>query len=76
MPGNPAGRRVVKVECNVEEVELENDSGLEVEGVQVTCSRCDHQTESFGTTDRSVKRCLVLMREECPNGEENYYTAD
>lgn len=65
-----------KVECQVEEVILENDEGREVEGVQLTCSECDHQTESFGTTQRSINRCLALMREECPNGQENYYVAD
>lgn len=64
----------VKVE--IEEVELENDDGREVLGVVATCSECDHQTESFGTSDRSIKRCLALMRDECPIGEENYYVAD
>ena len=63
----------MKVRCKIEEVELENDEGHPVEGVRVTCSRCDHETESFGTSDRSIKRCLALMREECPNHEENFY---
>ena len=64
------------VQCDIEEVELENDSGRMVDGVRATCSRCDHQTESFGTGGASIRRCLVLMREECEMGEENYYTAD
>jgi len=63
----------MKVECEVAEVDLENEDGKEVLGVCVTCSRCDHQTHSFGTGEASVKRCLVLLREECPNGENNYY---
>jgi hypothetical protein len=66
----------MRVECEVDEVELESEDGRTVEGVQATCSRCDHQTESFGTSDRSVKRCLVLMREECPRNEENFYVGD
>lgn len=45
-------------------------------GVCATCSECDHETESFGTSDRSIKRCLVLMREECPLGEENFYVEE
>jgi hypothetical protein len=62
----------MKVECDIEEVELEGDYGP-VDGVCATCSRCDHQTESFGTSDASTRRCLVLMREECPFGEDNFY---
>ena len=63
----------MRIECEVTTVDLENDSGREVEGVQAECSRCGHCTESFGTGDGSVKRCLVLMREECPNDEANFY---
>ena len=33
----------------------------------------DHSTESYGTGDKSVKRCLALMRDECPMGENNFY---
>ena len=62
----------MKVECDIEEIELEGDHGT-IPSVCATCSRCDHQTESFGTSESSIKRCLVLMREECPNGEDNFY---
>jgi hypothetical protein len=65
-----------RVDCHVEEDEIENENGIFVNGIVATCSRCDHRTESFGTSDRSIKRCLALMREECPNGEENYYIDD
>ena len=47
-------------------VDLEGDYSAEVEGVRATCSRCGHETESFGTSGASVRRCLVLLREECP----------
>jgi hypothetical protein len=63
----------MRVEVSIEEVVLENDEGREQEGVCATCSRCDHQTESFGTGPRSRRRCLALLRDECPNGEENFY---
>ena len=63
----------MKVECSIEEVELENDRGFMVEGVCATCSRCDHQVESFGTGEASRLRCLAVMREECPEGERNFY---
>lgn len=60
------------VECYVEEKMIEGD-GRYVAGVHVECLRCGHTTQSFGTSERSVKRCLVLMKEECGYSEENYY---
>jgi hypothetical protein len=66
----------MRVQCEVEEVELEGDHSASVPVVQLTCSRCDHATSAFGTSGRSIRRCLVAMREECPRGESNYYTAE
>lgn len=57
----------MKVTCVVEE------AGRQVAGVTATCGRCGHATESFGTTDASVRRCLVLLREGCPKDEKNFY---
>lgn len=64
------------IRCGIEETELENDSGRVIDGVEATCSRCGHTTESFGTGEGSIRRCLVLMREECPRGETNYYVSE
>ena len=64
----------MSVNCELEFGDMENDSGDVVEGVSATCSRCGHTTESFGTGMRSIRRCLVLMRDECPYNEENFYT--
>jgi hypothetical protein len=61
-----------RVECDVEEIELEGEFTT-VPGVQATCRRCGAETESFGTSERSVRRCFVLLREQCPRGEDNYY---
>lgn len=66
----------MKVPCDVSYADLENDSGHTVEGVIVTCSRCAHQEESFGTSEASVRRCLVMLRENCPRGERNFYVAE
>ena len=63
----------MRVHCSVEQTELENDEGRPIDGVEATCSRCQHTTQSFGTGDASRKRCLVLLREECPEGEDNFY---
>lgn len=66
MPRNSVG-------VTFEEVTLVNDSNREQAGVQATCSQCQHQVEAYGTGDASRRRCLALMREECPEGEENWY---
>jgi hypothetical protein len=65
----------MRVECEVEEVELDGDFGA-VPGVCARCSRCGHETESFGTGGNSVRRCLATLREECPEGESNFYVAE
>ncbi len=67
---------MAKVECEVKEGDIENEEGRMVPGVTVTCPRCDHTVESFGTSDRSVRRCFVLLRDECPMGENNFYVAE
>jgi len=58
--------------CTVDYVDIDTDSGWR-EGVEVTCNRCGHVTESFGTDSDSNRRCLALMQEECPRGESNWY---
>ncbi len=65
----------MNVSCEIEETELEGDHAM-VAGIRASCSRCGHETESFGTSERSIQRCLALMREECPSGANNFYVAD
>jgi len=62
----------MKIHCEISFTELDGDYGP-VEGVVVTCSQCRHRIESFGTSKRSVRRCLALMREQCPEGGNNFY---
>lgn len=66
----------MKVKCEVEETELESDEGYEIPSVRVACSRCGHESESFGTSGASIRRCLLELRQECPRGESNFYTAE
>ena len=66
----------MKVACTIDFVDLENDDGRPVESVRATCGRCGHETESFGVEAVSVRRCLALMREECQEGEANFYVAE
>ncbi len=63
----------MRVTVAIAETDLESEDGYSVEGVVATCSRCNHQTESFGTGDASITRCCVLMREGCPRSEHNFY---
>lgn len=57
--------------CTVSEVTIQGKPGVRAE-----CMFCDHTVESFGRTDASRRRCLVLMREQCPRDEENFYVDD
>ena len=61
------------VPCSIETITLVNESDIEVEGVQATCADCLHETTSFGIGEASIRRCLALMREECPLGDSNWY---
>ena len=61
------------VTVSVNQIEVENDSGYAVASVEAECSRCGHCTRSFGTGEKSVKRCFVLLRAECPQTENNFY---
>lgn len=64
---------MAKIECEIEEITIENDDGKEVDSIRATCTKCGNVTESYGTGERSIKRCLYLMRDSCPWGEDNYY---
>lgn len=67
---------MAQVKCEIEETELENNQGHSIPGVTAACSKCGHETKSFGTSEPSILRCLALMREECPEGEYNFYVKD
>lgn len=64
------------VECEVKETQVENERRIMVDGVCATCSACGHATEAFGTGAKSINRTLAMMREECPENEENFYVQE
>jgi hypothetical protein len=66
----------VRIRCDVEEVELEGDHSSEVPGVCVTCRRCGECAEVFGTSGASIRRGLAMLREQCQEGESNFYVAE
>ena len=62
-----------RVPCEVVREPVSQD-GVTRPGVRVTCTECDHEVVCFGQEDRSVRRCFVLLKEECPEGRsDNYY---
>lgn len=63
---------MARVTTSTDYVEVEGDYGS-VDGVEVTCSRCGHSEQSGGTHDASISRCAILLRENCPRGEKNFY---
>ncbi|HEX5135865.1 MAG TPA: hypothetical protein VFY93_02755 [Planctomycetota bacterium] len=66
----------MRVRCAISTGTEENDNGIDVECTYAECGECGHTTMSFGTSEASVKRCLVLLREECPEGADNFYVED
>lgn len=64
----------MNVDCKVTVVKSAEDPRYV--GVMVSCSRCKQFYEADGTSDRSVRRCLAMLREDCPNGERNWYADD
>lgn len=64
----------MRVPIDISEEDLDGDYGS-VPGLVITCTRCRHSVEVFGTEESSVKRGAVMLREECPYEEDNFYTA-
>lgn len=67
---------MAKIECEVEHTEQENDHGNMQQCTVVTCGECGHVERSWGVSEGSQKRCLILLKENCPRGETNFYVGD
>jgi hypothetical protein len=65
----------MQIKVEIEEDEFDGDHAS-VPGLRVSCPRCGHEVEVFGTDERSAKRGAVMLREECPRGESNFYIVD
>ena len=63
----------MKVTCEIQEKTFVGETGRPIPGIRAHCTRCGHETESYGTSHVSIRRCLYLMRAECPEDEHNYY---
>lgn len=69
----PARRSRTPVECTIEYGVGTNEEDREQDCVTATCSECDHSERSWGQGERSIRRCLVLMGENCPEDADNFY---
>ena len=65
----------MKVTVDFVEDEVEGDNGP-CDGLRATCSHCGHVIEVPGTGDGSRRYAAILFRNECPEGESNYYDVE
>lgn len=65
----------MKVDVEIDEEEIEGDYRT-IDGLRLTCLRCSHTTEVFGRSVESAHRGALQLRDECPNGENNFYMVD
>lgn len=63
---------MARIPVSVDEIELEGDEGGIVPSVAVTCEHCGETVEVYGTSDASIKRGCVMLREQC--GSNNFYS--
>lgn len=61
-----------RVECEVKPAEAEF-KGRVCPGVCVICGECGHEVIVAGEEEKSVKRGLATLREQCPMDEDNFY---
>lgn len=66
----------MKIKCTIEYSESENDYGGTTPTTIATCPRCQHSEESFGQHEESERRSLVMLKENCPRNESNFYVAE
>lgn len=67
----------MRVECEIQECDIYTDGTRTIPGVYAKCSRCGHEAEPIhGTGEKSIRRALLALRDECPNGEDNFYAAE
>lgn len=66
---------MAKVPVEIDQSETEGDYGY-APCLRMTCERCGHEVTVYGASDASARRGAYMLREECPNGENNYYDVD
>jgi hypothetical protein len=55
---------------------VKDGQGRKAEGIVLTCSRCGQTVEVFGTSEASVKRGFVKLREGCKEAGRHFYVEE
>ena len=64
---------MARVLVDVEWEQVETENGYPVDGYRVTCTRCGHSVEVCGVPQASMRRGAVMLKDECPRRESNFY---
>jgi len=67
---------VARVEIRVEDEMVDNDRGGKGPGVRATCDKCGETVTCLGRSQRSVRRCIMLLKEECTDSDGNNFYVD
>ena len=66
----------MRQDCRQKKITMPGDYDDGIPGIRVTCLHCKHSVDCYGTTARSTRRALALMRKQCPEGENNFYVIE
>lgn len=66
----------MRVPTSITEIEIENDDGRMIDSLRVTCTKCGHSVDIFGTELKSAKRGAATLHETCPEELNNRYQVD
>jgi hypothetical protein len=62
----------MRVNVAIHHTDVEGDYA-QVDGLCLVCERCGHEVKVAGTGSASARRGAIMLRDECPNDEENFY---
>lgn len=60
----------MRVATDIHEEQVDIDGRL-IDGIRVTCARCDHYVDVPGIGGGSARYAGKLLNDECPRGESN-----
>lgn len=63
----------MRISVTIQEEEIEGDYGGYLDGLRLTCTQCGHEVTVFGTEAASARRGAIMLRDECPANESNFY---
>lgn len=64
----------MKIKAEISTDEELNERGRYMPCTRATCTKCHHTTFSWGDGGASARRCLALLKSDCPFGENNFYS--